>query len=111
MSLKGEWLEWHFLEQKMTRKRRSFGSGFKAKVAVEAVRGLRTLSQLALDHKVHPNQVMLWKRQLLDGAEQLFEGGTKKSAKSDEPEVSELFEQIGRLKVEVEWLKKKTSEQ
>ena len=45
MSLKGEWLEWHFLEQKMTRKRRSFGSGFKAKVAVEAVRGLRTLSQ------------------------------------------------------------------
>ena len=54
---------------------------------------------------------MLWKRQLLEGAEELFEGSTKKSAKSDEPEVHELYEQIGRLKVEVEWLKKKTSEQ
>lgn len=95
----------------MTRKRRSFGSGFKAKVAIEAVRGTKTLSQLAQEHKVHPNQVMLWKRQLLEGAEELFEGSTKKCAKSDEPEVHELYEQIGRLKVEVEWLKKKTSEQ
>ena len=94
----------------MTRKRRSFTSVFKAKVAVEAVRGLRTLSQLAQDHKVHPNQVMQWKRQLLENSVRLFEVGTSKSSKSDEPEVAELYEQIGRLKVEVEWLKKKTSE-
>jgi len=95
----------------MARKRRSFTSGFKAKVAIEAVRGLKTLSQLAQDHKVHPNQVMQWKRQLLENSEQLFEVGTSKSAKSEEPDVAELYEQIGRLKVEVEWLKKKTSEQ
>ena len=95
----------------MTRKRRSFTNGFKAKIAIEAVRGLKTLSQLAQDHKVHPNQVMQWKRQLLENAEQLFEAGTSKSMKSDEPDVAELYEQIGRLKVEVEWLKKKTSEQ
>jgi transposase len=95
----------------MTRKRRSFTSSFKAKVALEAVQGLKTVSQLAQHHKVHPNQVMQWKRQLLESAEQLFEGGTSKAVKSDEPEVAELYEQIGRLKVEVEWLKKKTSEQ
>lgn len=95
----------------MAGKRRSFGSGFKAKVAVEAVRGLKTLSQLAQDHKIHPNQVMRWKRQLWEGAEGLFEGGTSKGVKSEEPDVAELYEQIGRLKVEVEWLKKKAQEQ
>jgi putative transposase len=95
----------------MARKRRSFGSGFKAKVAVEAVRGLKTLSELAQDHKIHPNQVMQWKRQLLEGAEGIFEGGPGKGVKSDEPDAAELYEQIGRLKVELEWLKKKTQEQ
>jgi transposase len=54
--------------------------------------------------------VTLWKKQLLAGAEQVFEGGNGKSSKSEEPEASELYEQIGRLKVELEWLKKKVAE-
>lgn len=55
---------------------------------------------------MHPNQVTLWKKQLLGGAEQAFESGSDSSKKgSDEPEAAELYEQIGRLKVELEWLK------
>lgn len=95
----------------MARTRRRFDGKFKSKVALEAVRGLRTISEIAKQFKVHPNQVTLWKKQLLAGAEEVFEGspaGPKKS--SDEPEAAELYEQIGRLKVELEWLKKKVAE-
>ena len=91
----------------MTRKRQRFGSSLKAKVAVEAIRLFKTLSQLAQDHKVHLNQVMPWKRQLQEGAEHLFEGAAEKSTTCDEPDESELFEQIGRLKVDVEWFTKR----
>ena len=94
----------------MARTRRRFDSGFKAKVALEAIRGLKTVSEIAQQFKVHPNQVTLWKKQLLAGAEHVFEGGNGKPSKSDEPAASELYEQIGRLKVELEWLKKKVAE-
>ena len=92
----------------MARTRRRFDRGFKAKVALEAVRGLRTISEIAQQFKVHPNQVTLWKKQLLSGVDQVFEGSGSKTMKSDEPEAAELYEQIGRLKVELEWLKKKS---
>ena len=94
----------------MARTRRRFDSAFKAKVALEAVREHRTVNELAKQFQVHPNQVTLWKKQLLAGAEQVFEAGGAKSVKSDEPEAAELYEQIGRLKVELEWLKKKVAE-
>jgi transposase len=97
----------------MARKRRVFSSTFKAKVALEAIRGLKTVSELAQRHKLHPTQINLWKKQLLDGAEGLFEEGGRKSSKvaeSDEPKSAELYEQIGRLKVQLEWLKKKVAE-
>ena len=93
----------------MPRTRRRFDSGFKAKVALEAVRELKTVSEIAKQFRVHPNQVTLWKKQLLSSAEQVFEAGPRAS-KSDEPEAAELYEQIGRLKVELEWLKKKVAE-
>ena len=69
----------------MSRKRRSFSASFKAKVALEAVKGLKSIGELAKQHQVHPTQIALWKRQLLEGAEEVFEGGGPKSAKSDEP--------------------------
>jgi putative transposase len=94
----------------MARTRRRFEAGFKAKVALEAIRGSKTISELAKQFRVHPNQITLWKKQLLSGAELVFEGTTAKSAQSDEPEVAELYEHIGRLKVELEWLKKKVAE-
>jgi putative transposase len=89
-------------------KRRSFSPSFKAKVALEAVREAKTISEIAQKHKLHPTQINLWKKQLLDGAEEVFQDGRSKSASnhSDEPEAAELYEQIGRLKVQLEWLKK-----
>ena len=95
----------------MVRTRRQFDGKFKSKIALEAIRGLRPISEIAKQFKVHPNQVTTWKQQQLDGAEEIFENGTSSSKKtSDEPEPGELFEQIGRLKVELEWLKKKVAE-
>ncbi len=97
----------------MVRKRRSFTPSFKAKVALEAVKEVKTISEIAQKHKLHPTQINLWKKQLLDGAEDVFlDGRTKKpsSATSDEPDAAELYEQIGRLKVQLEWLKKKVAE-
>jgi len=94
----------------MARTRRRFDAGFKAKVALAAIRELKTISEIAKQFRVHPNQVTLWKKQLLSGAEQVFDTPGAKSAQSDEPEVAELYEQIGRLKVELEWVKKKVAE-
>ena len=96
----------------MVRTRRRFDGKFKSKVALEAIRGLRTLSEIAKQFKVHPNQVTMWKKQLLAGAAEVFEGSGSTASKtsSDEPEAAELYEQIGRLKVELEWLKKKVTE-
>ena len=93
----------------MTRKRRVFGPAFKAKVALAAVRGDKTTAQLASEFSVHTSQVTAWKKQLLEQAAGLFEDGR---TRRDETAVNEqeLYEQIGRLKMEVEWLKKKSAE-
>jgi putative transposase len=93
----------------MTRKRRVFSAGFKAKVALAAIRGDKSTAQLASQFGVHTSQVTAWKKQLLDQAVGLFEDarGRRDQAGSNE---QELFEQIGRLKMEVEWLKKKSAE-
>lgn len=92
----------------MTRKRRILGANFKAKVALAAARGDKTVSQLASQYGVHGNQVSAWKRRLLEEAGALFEDG-RKSSKKDEASELELYEQIGRLKMELEWLKKKAA--
>jgi putative transposase len=84
------------------------GSKFKAKVALAAVRGDKTVSQLAGQYGIHGNQVSSWKRKLLEEAAALFEDGRKNSRK-DEADEDELYEQIGRLKMELEWLKKKAA--
>lgn len=92
----------------MAKRRKLHSCGFKAKVALAAVKELETVSQLAGRYGVHPSQIHQWKRHLQDGAEGLF-GEVGRPRKSSEEEVSqaELFEQIGRLKMELEWLKKK----
>ena len=94
----------------MPRKRRLFDGAFKAKVALDAVRGLKTVSELAAFHKVHPTQITLWKKQLLEGAETVFESSSSKKAATDEPSSAELYEQIGRLKIELDWVKTKVAE-
>lgn len=91
----------------MARKRRSLSASFRAKVALAAVRGDRTVSQLSSQHGVHGTQVSAWKRKLLSQAFELFEDGRKRS--KEEVSEEELYEQIGRLKMELEWLKKKAA--
>lgn len=87
------------------RARRKFNGEFKAKVALEAIKGQETINQLAGRFEIHPHQVAQWKQQLLRQAPQAFEPSAALSAK---PQVEhELYEQIGRLKMELEWLKKK----
>jgi putative transposase len=97
----------------MARKRRIFNPSFKAKVAIEAIKGHRTISEMTAKHKLHATQINLWKKQLIEGAEGIFENGNGKKAKAadtDEPQTAELYEQIGRLKVQLEWLKKKVAQ-
>ena len=94
----------------MTRKRRSFGASFKAKVALAAVRGDKTTAEMASKFGVHANQISSWKRQLLEGATELFADGRHRKKEASVAEEEELYEQIGRLKMEVEWLKKKSAE-
>jgi len=94
----------------MTRKRRTFGPAFKAKVALAAVRGDKTTAELASKFEVHTNQVSAWKKQLLDGATELFADGRSRRGEETSASEEELFEQIGRLKMELEWLKKKAAQ-
>ena len=94
----------------MARKRRQLGSKFKAKVALAAIRGDKTLSQLASQFSIHGNQVASWKKLLLDHADELFADGRKKRKEDKVADEDELYAQIGRLKMELEWLKKKAAE-
>jgi putative transposase len=75
-----------------------------------ACRGDKTTAQLAAEYEVHAGQIAAWKKQLLEGAAELFEDGRGKRAAADAANDQELYEQIGRLKMEVEWLKKKAAE-
>ena len=93
----------------MTRKRRVLGAAFKAKVALAALRGDKTTAQLASEFAVHSGQVTAWKKQLLEQASGLFEDGRQRRDEQSANE-QELYEQIGRLKMEVEWLKKKSAQ-
>jgi len=94
----------------MSRKRRRFGASFKAKVALAAVRGDKTTAELASRFKVHANQVSAWKKQLVDGATELFADGRSRRKAESYVSEEELYEQIGRLKMELDWLKKKAGE-
>ena len=93
----------------MKTERRKFTSAFKAKVAIEALREQQTLSELSVRYELHPNQITEWKKQLLQRSEQLFDNGKPLIDKEkQEKERDELYQQIGQLQVEVNWLKKKS---
>jgi len=87
--------------------RKKHTATFKAHVALAALKGDRTVNELAGQHGVHPTLIHSWKKQLLHGAEGVFADGAKTVAVDAQAAQSELFEQIGRLKMELEWLKKK----
>lgn len=93
----------------MTRKRKKYSSQFKFKVALEAVKERATLNEIASGNNIHPNQVSTWKRQLLVEGPTVFGQQTAKQLAEQTAREAELFEQIGRLKMELEWLKKKAT--
>ena len=90
----------------MTGKRKRHSAAFKAKVALEAAKQTKTVAELAKTFQVHPVQISQWKKQLLDGAESLFRDGRRRDAEDGQAIQAELYERIGRLNMEVEWLKK-----
>jgi transposase-like protein len=91
----------------MAGKRKQHTAAFKAQVALAALKGDKTVNELASQYRVHPTLIHSWKKFLLAGADQVFSNGSKAAAVDTEAEKAELFEQIGRLKMELEWLKKK----
>jgi transposase-like protein len=96
-------------EQAMSEKnRKNFTSQYKAKVALEAIRGIKTLNEIAQEFAVHPTQVGEWKKALLAQASGIFDG--KRGPKPVDPSASpeRLYSEIGRLKMELDWLKKKS---
>ena len=89
-------------------KRKNFTGDLKAKVALEAIRGIKTVNEIGQEFGVHPTQVGLWKKELQEQASSLFE--TRRGVKPVDPSVSSerLYSEIGRLKMELDWLKKKS---
>lgn len=88
--------------------RNQYESRFKVTVALEAIKNQRTIAQIASEYGVHPNQVTQWKKQTLEALPEIFANGRKKTEKENEQLVAELYRQIGQLKVELDWLKKKS---
>jgi len=86
--------------------KKRYTAAFKSKVALEAIKGQKTISEIASEYEVHPNQVSQWKRQLRDRLEDVFTD-PRRSGHSEEKEKDRLYQEIGRLKVELDWLKKK----
>jgi transposase len=91
----------------MKESRRKHSPAFKAKVAMEAVKGEETIAQLASRFEVHPSQVRKWKREMEEGAAGIFGGDHTQRAKGDEALVAKLYQEIGQLKVERDFLERK----
>lgn len=88
--------------------RKNHSAAFKGKVALEALKGEKTIAELSSEYGVHSNQIGQWKKRLLDEIPGIFSDRRKKKEKKSEELTSELYRQIGQLKVEVDWLKKKS---
>ena len=93
----------------MTGSRRRHNSQFKFQVAQDAAKGLKTINQLAGEYGLHPSHITQWKRQLVEGGPAIFNQGNDRKQREHQALEADLYKQIGRLKVELEWLKKSCS--
>lgn len=91
----------------MTKTRKRYSSEFKAKVALEAIKDQKTLTELSNQFQLHPNQIIRWKKQLLDEAHNIFLIKPNNSQHQQQELEAQLYQQIGQLAVELNWLKKK----
>ncbi len=91
----------------MKKGRRNHSADFKAKVAMEAIRGVKSLSELASEFEVHPGQIRAWKKRMLDEASGVFSSKKRRKEEESEEEKKKLYEQIGRLQMELSLVKKK----
>jgi transposase-like protein len=91
----------------MKRGRRNHSAQFKARVALEALKGLKTTSELASAYGVHPSQIAIWKKDAQEGLVQVFSRQRDRQAEDQEALKARLYQQIGQLQVELDWLKKK----
>ena len=91
----------------MRKKRQQYSAEFKAKVALEAIKGVRTVNEIATHYEVHPTQVAQWKKQAVEHLRAAFADGRKAHERADEELQNVLYQQIGQLKVELDWVKKK----
>lgn len=87
--------------------RKRYDASFKARIALEAIRGDRTMAELAAAYGVHPVQISKWKKQALDELPNIFSGRYEKKEAQGKELIDQLYQQIGQLKVELDWLKKK----
>ena len=94
----------------MAKKRRTFTPAFKAKVALAAIRGEGTAGELASRFGVHPNQVTTWKKQAIEGMTESLSDRRKQKDRRDEEHEAKLYQQIGQLQFELDWLKKKSAD-
>jgi len=92
----------------MSQKRKKHSDEFKARVALEGVRGIKTLSELSSEFRVHSTVIAHWKRQLVCGAAVVFSQAAGRMGRTEEEVTAPLYEEIGRLKMEMDWLKKKS---
>jgi len=89
-------------------KRKSFSAELKARVALEAIRGQKTINEIASQYDVHPNQVGIWKKQALESLPEVFSNGKARSIEEERTKLDALYQQIGQLQVELSFLKKRT---
>ena len=91
----------------MTTQRKRYSAEFKARMAFEALKGEKTINELASEYGVHPTQIAQWKKYLQTEGPRLFAACSGKRAQAEEALQAQLYQQIGQLKVELDWLKKK----
>lgn len=92
----------------MPKHRKRYSADLKARVALEAIKGQKTANEIAAEYGVHPSQIAQWKKQALDGLPDLFSTQASKQGKEEEALIASLYQQIGQLKVQVDWLEKKS---
>jgi putative transposase len=95
-------------ENTVVGQRKRYSAELKTKVALEAIKGQKTTNEIAAEYGVHPSQITQWKRQALDGLPDLFSTRESRQAKSEEALIAQLYQEIGQLKVQVDWLEKKS---